>query len=264
MNWRLSSKGKRQSFPRTAIPSSIPQGYAQYHVWFGAHVTDSYFDDLRISFNENWDDGLIDPDMWNFVDNVVPSHGGHKASIVDGELFINAYNDWTQGCGIISKIGFPNNTVLNLQYRVGVVRVANAFQGIMFLMDSGELSADGYNTGRYLMELGCGNDNIRDLFVLDAEGTKYPLGYYVPGQTYDLQIVFGISDTRVTTNGATVTIPHAYPVYHPMFGGHVEDSYFDNLSVSPLIGESNVATKVAYVSDETGDAEIYVLSLDRI
>jgi hypothetical protein len=187
------------------------------------------------TFQENWNSGVIDSNKWSFVDNVDPNHGGHKASVVNGELFINAIDDFTCNSGIISKRGFPSNTTLTLKYRIHQVYHLNPAQGILYFLDSGNIDATGYTTGVYLFGLVGGKDENRVLYVDDADGNQYPLGNYSADQNYTLQIIFGQTETRVTTNGQTIVIPHGYSKYHVAFGGHVEDSYFDDLNISPGI-----------------------------
>lgn len=198
-----------------------------------------FSEDSSVGFEENWNSGEINAANWNFVDNVNSSHGGHKASVVDGELFINAYNDWTQDCGIISKTGFSYNTKLTLKFRIHQVVVYNQYQGILSFKDSGVLNENGYTTGNQLFSLCGGNNNTRTLFIRDAEGNEYSLGNYTADQNYNLEIVFTDSETRVTTNGKTITIPKSYQKYHVHFGGHIQDSYFDNLKIESLDGLSN-------------------------
>lgn len=184
-----------------------------------------------LPFEENWNDGVIDPADWVFVDNVISSHGGHKASVVNRELFINAYNDWTQGCGIILKHGYGYDTKLTVKFRIHRVLVHNQFQTIIHFHDSAALNSNGYYIGNHLFSLGAGNNNIRDLFVWDKNLNKHPLGYYIPDQDYIMEVVFTNSETRISANGYTVILPEAFPKYHIHFGGHVEDSYFDDLRI---------------------------------
>jgi|GEM_PF-4100549 len=187
-----------------------------------------------VLFEEDWNSGVIDSNDWNFVDNIISWHGGHKASVVDGELFINAWDDWTCSCGIISKEGFPYNTRLTLKFRIHRVRVDNQFQTIIHFIDSADIDTNGYPTGNELFSIGGGNDDIRDLFVWDKDSNKHSLGFYEPDQDYILEIIFTSTETRISANGYTVTLPEAYPIYHIHFGGHVEDSYFDDLFISSL------------------------------
>jgi len=182
-------------------------------------------------FAEDWNSGVIDTEKWNFVDNIISSHGGHKASVVNGELFINAWDDWTQSCGILSKAGFPINTRLSLKFKIHRIRVYNQYQSIIQFLDSGEVDGNGYKIGNRLFSLCGGNDDNRTLFIIDNENQEYSLGNYMPDQDYFLEIIFTGSETRVSVNGNVVTIPHSYPNYHIHFGGHVEDSYFDDLVI---------------------------------
>lgn len=184
-------------------------------------------------FTENWDSGAIDTTQWAYIDDVIPSHGGHKASVVNGALFINGLDDWTQGCGIIMKKGFGIGTRLTVKFKIEQIVVYNDFQGFLVFYETAGLTPEHYQLAPSLFSLCGGNDNIRDLFIYDdAAQIKYPLGNYTPGTYYTLEIMFESTQTRFSANGHTVTLPKSFPSYHLNFGCHVTDSYFDDLIIT--------------------------------
>jgi len=206
------------------ITFESPVVLSDYRIGFGGSVEESRFDELWVTvptelFSEDWSSGAIDPSDWGLVDAAGP--GGSKASVINEELVIGAWDDWTGGSGVTSTALYPVGTRVTYDFAIDRIRVFNARQSIASLESS---------TGSIVL-VG-GNDSNKALLVRDSLGTDYSFGTYVPGQWYSLEVIAGVHGTTITINGITRRSPVVLTGYRISFGGQVEDSRFDNLTVA--------------------------------
>ncbi len=203
----------------------------EYNLIADQEIDDNeYIYEVKV-FEEGWNSYFIDRDKWNFVDNVLLKNLGKKAFIFNKKLYINAYNDWTHSCGIISKEGFPLDTKVTLDFQIQEIRVYNEYQSILKFLDSGEIHNSGWPLGNKYIELMAGNDNNRILFIRDLDGAQYQLGNYIPEKIYSMEITFSQYKTSVSVNGYDIEIQKSFPNYYIHFGGHVQKTIFDNLKI---------------------------------
>ena len=66
-----------------------------------------------------------------------------------------------------SKQGYSQNTKVTMKFKISRIMVYNQHQQIVRFCDSGTLDANGYLPSPRLVGLHGGNDNIRNLFVMD-------------------------------------------------------------------------------------------------
>jgi len=169
-------------------------------------------------------DSQIDESVWAYVHP--PSH---HASIASGRLFINARNDWTQGCGVATKDTFPNDTTVQFEVKVTSLGCSNGGQTILQLRD-GELDAAYHRpVGPNHVSLYANCDG--NFYIKTSTGQNENIGPY--SNSMMKQIVFQFTPTQmvVTYEGGTKTFPLVLDDYHIWYGGHIHDAYYDNLSV---------------------------------
>jgi concanavalin A-like lectin/glucanase superfamily protein len=203
-----------------------------------SNITNERTDNNQRNFNitlfeERWNSYFINTDKWNFVDNVDLRFFNiwHRAFIYNKELYINAYTDWVNGSGIISKEPFPKNSKLTIEFEIRKIREHNEYQSIFSIMDSGNLNDMGQIQGDAYIKVMAGNNSNRRLCIYDLDSNYYEMGHYEFNKKYSLEIIFSDINTTVSLNNHEIEIERSFSNYHVYIGGHVQKTKFDNLKI---------------------------------
>lgn len=170
-------------------------------------------------------DNTINTMVWEYVD---PPQ--HRASVSAGRLLISAGDDWTQSCGIVTKGIVPNNTKVEFDVMISYLNCANMGQPV-FQARQGPLNSQyRYPSGPDGISLWAMCDGF--FYVRTSAGANEPIGRWSKTEMKRIVFVFGSSNTQVTYDGVTKTIPFVLSSYHVHFGGHIHEAYFDNLRIA--------------------------------
>jgi len=223
------------------VTKTFPLVLDDYHIWYGGHIHDAYYDNLSVTegtapppppppppsalpFVDAFDIAINGAD-WAYV-----HPPNHRASIASGRLFINAQNDWTQGCGVATKDTFPNDTTVQFEVKVTYLGCSNGGQMILQLRD-GELDATYHRpVGPNHVSIYASCDG--NFYVRTSGGANENIGPYSSSDMKQITFQFTPTQTVVTYEGLTKTFPLALDDYHIWYGGHIHDAYYDNLSVT--------------------------------
>ncbi len=174
----------------------------------------------------------ISTDSWEYVDPP-----DHRASIVSGRLFINASNDWTQGCGVVTRDTFPNGTSVQFDVQLTYIGLDNRW--IVRLCD-GVLNEPYHQpSGSNYVALCASTDG--NYYVKTSTGQSESMGPRSGAGMDRIVFDFMPTQTLVTYGDVTKAFPLALDAYHVWFGGHRYDAYYDNLQVTRKFGLGSAA-----------------------
>lgn len=181
-------------------------------------------------FDEPFD--TISTDDWVYVD---PPN--HRASHISGRLFVSAGNDWTQGCGVVTRDAFPNG--MTVQFDVQLTYIHMDDRWIAHMRD-GELNEPYHQpSGSNYVALYASFDG--NYYVKTSTGQSESIGPRSGTGMDRIAFEFTPTQTLVTYGGVTKAFPLVLDAYHIWFGGHRYDAYYDNLQVTQGFGLGSAA-----------------------